>query len=591
MDINSNQLTPNQMKKIISLSFILVFLSNTIFSQVGIGTNTPNTNAILELSSTSQGMKFPRLTTLQRTSIALPAKGLTIFDTEINCLMTNFGTSSAPAWKCLGGLPYTVPGIPTSPIATPGNAQVSVAFTAPTYNGGCAISGYTVTSSPGGFTATGTTSPLIVTGLTNGIAYTFTIVATNAVGNSSPSVVSVAVIALAPSLANITLNPIGPYYIVSVFDNDYLPYVAPTGIATLATAQAANGIAETKVLNIQGTLTTTGVTIKIPFTATGSVNLPAYSQTINIPSTCTQDGVSRNVTFSYPAGIFALGSGTIAATLKAEDGSLNVKKLDIQTGNGNDALGYLLGEFSYATNNSGGTTNFQVRDIAGIPDRNINNNIHAMLYVPLTAEDGKIWLNNNLGANYSYIGHASFNPAKQATAYNDFNAYGYLYQWGRYSDGHNQIYRQSNGTFAPTSSTTSTLSSTDTPTSALFVIRTSSPLDWRSTKNDLLWQGGTGTNNPCPVGFRLPTLVELTTLFSASGIIDYTTAANSLIKLPASGQRYGSNGACVSNGSGGYYWSSSVYNYKASFRFFGSTTTGANDYDRTNGYSVRCIKN
>jgi uncharacterized protein (TIGR02145 family) len=194
MGFNFNQLTHNKMKKIIACSFIVVFLSNTVFSQVGIGTTSPNANAILELSSTSQGMKFPRLTTLQRTSIALPAKGLTVFDTEINCLMTNFGTSSVPSWKCLGGLAYTVPGAPTSPIATAIYKQATVSFTAPASNGGTDITGYTVTSSPGGFSATGASSPLVVTGLTNGTAYTFTVVATNAVGNSSASSVSSAVI-------------------------------------------------------------------------------------------------------------------------------------------------------------------------------------------------------------------------------------------------------------------------------------------------------------------------------------------------------------------------------------------------------------
>jgi uncharacterized protein (TIGR02145 family) len=89
--------------------------------------------------------------------------------------------------------PNTVPGPPTSVVATAGNASASVAFVAPTNNGGSAITGYTVTSSPGGFNATGATSPINVTGLTNGTAYTFTIVATNAIGNSSPSTASSAV--------------------------------------------------------------------------------------------------------------------------------------------------------------------------------------------------------------------------------------------------------------------------------------------------------------------------------------------------------------------------------------------------------------
>jgi uncharacterized protein (TIGR02145 family) len=87
-----------------------------------------------------------------------------------------------------------VPGAPTSPVATVGNAQASVAFTAPVFIGSSAITGYTVTSFPGGITATGASSPIVVTGLTNGIAYTFTVVATNAVGNSVASTAAAAVI-------------------------------------------------------------------------------------------------------------------------------------------------------------------------------------------------------------------------------------------------------------------------------------------------------------------------------------------------------------------------------------------------------------
>jgi uncharacterized protein (TIGR02145 family) len=102
----------------------------------------------------------------------------------------------------------TVPGPPTSVTASAGNASASVAFVAPTNNGGSAITGYTVTSSPGGFNATGATSPINVTGLTNGTAYTFSVVATNAIGNSSPSTASSAVTPSAPFLCGTTVADI-----------------------------------------------------------------------------------------------------------------------------------------------------------------------------------------------------------------------------------------------------------------------------------------------------------------------------------------------------------------------------------------------
>jgi len=111
--------------------------------------------------------------------------------------------------NCLGVpcVTTTVSGAPTSVTATAGNASASVAFTAPASDGGSPITGYTVTSSPGNFTATGATSPINVTGLTNGTAYTFTVVATNAVGNSVASSASAAVTPAAPfSCGTSTIN-------------------------------------------------------------------------------------------------------------------------------------------------------------------------------------------------------------------------------------------------------------------------------------------------------------------------------------------------------------------------------------------------
>ena len=82
------------------------------------------------------------------------------------------------------------PEAPTIGTVTAGNTLVTVAYTAPADNGGSTITSYTATSSPGNISATGTTSPITVTGLTNDTTYTFTVVANNAYGIGIPSAAS-----------------------------------------------------------------------------------------------------------------------------------------------------------------------------------------------------------------------------------------------------------------------------------------------------------------------------------------------------------------------------------------------------------------
>jgi titin len=94
--------------------------------------------------------------------------------------------------------PRTVPGAPTAVSATPGDVSAAVSWTAPSSNGGAAISGYTVTPYIGAtaqtaqvFNSTATTQT--VTGLTNGTAYTFKVAATNVAGTGAQSAASAAV--------------------------------------------------------------------------------------------------------------------------------------------------------------------------------------------------------------------------------------------------------------------------------------------------------------------------------------------------------------------------------------------------------------
>jgi len=86
--------------------------------------------------------------------------------------------------------PLKNPDAPTIGTATGGSGSASVTFTAPANVGGGAITGFTVVSTPDGLTGTGASSPITVSGLTNGTPYTFKVFATNAYGPSPLSAAS-----------------------------------------------------------------------------------------------------------------------------------------------------------------------------------------------------------------------------------------------------------------------------------------------------------------------------------------------------------------------------------------------------------------
>ncbi|WP_397412767.1 fibronectin type III domain-containing protein, partial [Polaromonas sp.] len=109
---------------------------------------------------------------------------------------TNIAGNSLQSESSNSVIPKTIPGAPIIGNAIPYNTRASVTWTAPTNNGGSIITGYTVISNPEGKTITVDSSirTAIVTGLTNGIAYTFKVFAINAMGTSQPSISSNSII-------------------------------------------------------------------------------------------------------------------------------------------------------------------------------------------------------------------------------------------------------------------------------------------------------------------------------------------------------------------------------------------------------------
>jgi hypothetical protein len=169
-----------------------------------------------------------------------------------------------------------VPGAPTIGTATAGNAQATVAFTAPASNGGATITAYTVTSNPGGLTGTGAGSPITVAGLTNGTSYTFTVRATNSAGAGAASVATSAVTPQATQ--TISFNNPGTQNLDSVLT---------------VTATATSGLTPTftSFTNNVCTVTSGGV---VTFVATGTCTLSANEPGNTVYSAATP--VTRSFT-------------------------------------------------------------------------------------------------------------------------------------------------------------------------------------------------------------------------------------------------------------------------------------------------------
>jgi hypothetical protein len=81
--------------------FLFFMISNlSVFSQVGIGTTTPDASAVLDVSSTTQGLLTPRMTTMQKMAITSPANGLMVYDTTLKAF--NYYDSSTISWVSIG---------------------------------------------------------------------------------------------------------------------------------------------------------------------------------------------------------------------------------------------------------------------------------------------------------------------------------------------------------------------------------------------------------------------------------------------------------------------------------------------------------
>ena len=279
----------------------------------------------------------------------------------------------------------------------------------------------------------------------------------------------------------------------------------------------------------------------------------------------------NGITVTAPAGTFNTGSGSVVFTATGTPVNTGYFSVTIQVGNIQPCNMY------FVVNNapvSGPTADpGPVAGSTGII--NFTYRGQPMAHQTVRADDGKIWLQQNLGSPQVAFHHS------------DESSFGDFFQWGRWDDGHQSF----------TSPITNGGTSLNNPSH----IASGNPNfinGWWGTGGLSTdgWSGTTATStngkDPCVAlgpGWRLPTAADWANLKTYEDLEGAMTAFNSNLKLPISGYRdYNIN---FGNGES-YYWSSSASGIYGTVLFISDNTFAATLGPTFRGYGIpcRCLK-
>jgi hypothetical protein len=199
---------------------------------------------------------------------------------------------------------FPLPSAPSNVVAIPGIQSAQVSWTPPSFSGGTSITSYVVTATPAvaSVTVPGSTTSVVMGGLTNGTAYTFTVTAVNSVASGASSATSNAV----------TPNAVSTFYFAEGSTNagfsETLSILGPKqpGLATIdyytaqgltSTSKAAFAAGNVTTVDVNGTLGGgKDVSIKVTLPVPGVVERSLHFNTGLWHGSTDQIGVSQPAT-------------------------------------------------------------------------------------------------------------------------------------------------------------------------------------------------------------------------------------------------------------------------------------------------------
>ncbi|QTE23770.1 FISUMP domain-containing protein [Polaribacter cellanae] len=555
------------MKKILfSVAFIAAIF--TSMAQVGVGTTTPHSSAILEVQSTTKGFLPPRMTLAQIKAIATPAEGLIVYC--LNC--TTKGLYVYNGFEFIdffyGQNTYMKPvnGVVAASTNPANGCTPSLADLAAT-----GLTGLTGTKTAyEEAIADASPAPTTLLDLQT-IVNEVNTAALNAIVTASTNPAAGGT----PSLADLTA--VGLTGLTAASQTIYEEAIAeasptPTTLAELQTViDRATPAAINRIVALSTNPAAGGTPRFADLTAVGLTNLEArvgqiaYEEAIADASPAPTT-LAELQTVINRANTAELNAIVTASTNPATGGTPSLANLTaISVTKVKARVGQIAYEEAIADAAPAPTTLAELQAIIDATNV-VYSRDRTTAVVELTGPDGRVWMDRNLGATHA------------ATSRSDVAAYGDLYQWGRHKDGHEKR----------TSTVISTQATTADPEHGNFIKHAS---NWTTFANSsTLWQGN--LNDPCPVGYRVPTEAELTAL-RANFNPNNTDGAFTALKIPSSGFRHYTTGQFLHVGNYGYLWSSTVSTTANKSKSLDIANQGSKMYDspRSYGLSIRCIKN